>query len=338
VGVDISFDELRKRHDAIFVATGAHRSRTIGLGTSQDGPIWSGLRFLDRVNQGTDPDIGRRAVIVGGGNTAIDTARVALRLGAEPYIIYRRTREEMPAHDTEIEDAEKEGIQFTYLATPIAVEEAGRQLRVTFNRMKLGEAGQDGRRRPQAIPGDTFKLTVDTLIEAVGEEPDLKFLGNYSEKDGIFIGGDAFTGPSTVVDAIAGGKEIARRIRKYLGYNGKESGKKLQLGKFDRETLNYEYFPTIRPTAIPKLPVQDRNSNFEEIVGTLETEGAVQEAHRCMSCGVCNSCDTCYIHCPEAAISRNGSSYSINLDYCKGCGICAQECPRGVITLIQEEL
>jgi len=339
IGNDITLAQLQEKHDAVFIATGAHRSRTIGLGTSADGPIWSGLRFLDRVNQNTDPNIGEKAAIIGGGNTAIDTARVALRLGAEPTIIYRRTREEMPAHETELRDAEKEGIQIIYLATPLSVDEDGSKLQITFNRMRLQEPGEDGRRRPEMIQGDTFVLKVDTLIEAIGEQPDLSFVGTLSEKDGIFIGGDASTGPSTVVDAIAAGKEIARRIQKFLGFeNFVFDAPPVQLGHFERETLNYEYFPTIRPTTIPKMPSNERKSNFEEIVRTLGTDDAIHEAHRCMSCGVCNSCDTCYIHCPEAAISKNGTSYDINLDYCKGCGICVQECPRGVITLIQEEL
>jgi len=338
IGRDITLKEIRNQHDAVFIAAGAHRSRTIGLGTNPEGPIWSGLRFLDRVNQNTDPNIGQKAVVIGGGNTAIDTARVALRLGAEPTIIYRRTREEMPAHDSEIADAEKEGIQIIYLATPISVEGNNGQLQIEFNRMRLGEEGSDGRRRPETIPGDTFTLEVDTLIEAVGEEPDLDFIDALGEKDGVFTGGDASTGPSTVVDAIAAGKEIARRIERHLGSNSVVLNTQIQLEPLDRETLNYEYFPTIRPTVIPKLPSEKRKSNFEEIVRTLDSEDAVHEAHRCMSCGVCNSCDTCYIHCPEAAISKNGVSYNINLDYCKGCGICVQECPRGVITLIQEEL
>jgi len=338
IGRDISLQELLDKHDAVFIATGAHRSRTIGLGTSPEGPIWSGLRFLDRVNQETDPDIGRKAVIIGGGNTAIDAARVALRLGAEPTIVYRRTRAEMPAHETEIADAEKEGVEFIFLATPSTVHEEEGQLQIEFTRMRLGAPGPDGRRRPEPIPGDTFTMRADSLIEAVGEEPDLDFLGSFASMEDVFVGGDASTGPSTVVDAVAAGKETARRIRKFLGYKDPDQPAPVQLQPFQREALNYDHFPTIRPTVVPKLPPEERKTGFEEIIRSLDPEEAVHEAHRCFSCGVCNSCDNCYIFCPDAAITRNGTSYSIDLDYCKGCGICVQECPRGVITLVREEL
>jgi len=335
VGEDIAFESLRRDYDAVFVATGAHRSRSIHL----EGAI-SGLSFLRQVNLGNTPEVGEKVIVIGGGNTAIDAARVTLRLGAEPVIVYRRSREEMPATDEEIEAAEEEGVDFRYLAAPESIEKQNGRLQVRFQGMRLGEPDTSGRRRPIPLPGSGFSLEADTLIEAIGEQPDLSFLSTSGREASLIIGGDARTGPSTVVNAIASGRQAASFIMQYL----QASGEAVTVSPLELPDLitpaqiKLDYFTSTERAVIPKKSAPARINNFSEIIGTFSDRQAVQEAGRCISCGVCNNCDSCWLYCPESAISRVDGNYEIDLDFCKGCGICAQECPRGVISLIEEEL
>jgi NADPH-dependent glutamate synthase beta subunit-like oxidoreductase len=333
VGEDVAFETLRSDYDAVFVATGAHRSRSINL----EGAV-SGLGFLNAVNNGEAPEVGEKVIVIGGGNTALDAARVALRLGAEPVIVYRRSREEMPATDEEIHAAEEEGVDFRYLASPASISKNNGRLEVEFQGMKLGEIDASGRRRPVPIPDSNFSLEADTMIEAIGEQPDLSFLSASEEEQGIVIGGDARTGPSTVVNAIASGKQAAAMIMQYL----QRSGEALSVSPVELSELitpanvKLDYFTAGGRAIIPRVSAEGRINNFKEVIETFTEAQAVQEAGRCISCGVCNNCDSCWLFCPETAISRVDGGYEIDLDYCKGCGICAQECPRDVVSLIEE--
>ena len=333
VGEDVSFESLKRDYDAIFVATGAHRSRSINLG----GAV-SGLGFLNAVNNGNAPEVGEKVIVIGGGNTAIDAARVALRLGAEPVVVYRRSRQEMPATDEEIHAAEEEGVDLRYLASPDSIVKKDGRLEVTFQGMKLGEMDASGRRRPVPIPDSNFSLEADTIIEAIGERPDLSFLSATDEELSIVIGGDARTGPSTVVNAIASGKQAAASIMHYLQRRGEAlTVSPLELSELVTPAqVKLDYFAAQERAVIPRTAAEGRINNFKEIIETFSEAQAVQEAGRCISCGVCNNCDSCWLFCPESAITRVNGGYQINLDYCKGCGICAQECPRGVVSLIEE--
>ena len=255
----------------------------------------------------------------------------------------------MPAIAEEIEEAEHEGAQFEFLAAPVAIRKLNGKLEVQCIRMKLGEPDASGRRRPVPIPSSDFIMYTDTVLKAVGEEPDLAFLSEHLEtsegivieraqgmleRAGIFIGGDAQTGPSTVAQAMRSGKEVAQKIKSFL--RGERPPKATTLEEAVR--VNFNYF-THRPrVATPQLAVSERILSFAETKRAISAEQARVEASRCFSCGVCNSCDNCWVFCPDAAIARINGHYEINYDFCKGCGVCAEECPRSVISLVEEEL
>lgn len=352
LGSDLGLEQLWRQYDAVFIATGAHRSRRLGVPGEEEPGVSSGLEFLKAVNAGLDVELGERVLIIGGGNTAIDAARTALRKGARPTIVYRRTRDEMPAIAEEIEEAEEERIEFHFLASPVSFENVGGELRATFIRMKLGEPDASGRRRPEAIPDAEYTIAADQVLTAIGEEPELEFacerFGTSSglvwssprgllDREGIFLGGDARTGPGTVVEAIASGKKAASQIVRHLGYSApserEEPGRRAEVGFDD---LNMVYFSRSPRATSPMRPIEERTADFSEIVGAISRQQAVAEARRCFSCGACDLCDNCRVFCPEGAVSLVNGTYEIDLDYCKGCAICAQECPRGAIELVEE--
>ncbi len=350
VGRDVSVDELHRGFDAVFVASGAHRSRSLGLAGEDLPGVMSGLGFLKRLNAGRPPKIGADVLVIGGGNTAIDAARAAVRLGSRALIAYRRGRDEMPAVPEEVAEAEREGVEFLFQAAPKAFRQKGRHLEVELVSTTLGEPDESGRRRPVETPGSEFRLLCHNVMEATGEQPDFRIFGRRGSRDrhgdgrealldaGFLLGGDAATGPKTVVEAIASGKEAAREI--LLRFNGRqtapgESPKDLPLA--DYASLNTGYFQNSARARPAHMPVLERIDGFSEVVAGLTREQALREARRCFSCGVCNACDNCWVFCPEAAVKRVGGVYHLNLDFCKGCGICAHECPRGVISLCEEE-
>jgi 2-oxoacid:acceptor oxidoreductase delta subunit (pyruvate/2-ketoisovalerate family) len=350
VGQDVRLEELDA--DAIFLAVGATKGLELDLPGLDARGVLHGLEFLKRVNFGERVELGERVAIIGGGNTAMDAARVALRLGAKPVVVYRRTRAEMPAIPEEVEAALEEGIEFLFLAAPIEVLTTDGQLKgARFTRMELGPPDETGRRRPIPIKGSEFEMELDNLILAVGERPDLSFLPEGVElKEGrvndpvlvralkapIFAGGDAATGAGTVVDAIASGRRVAEAIDRHLrGLPEPAKGEEPVLVPFAR--INLDYFEPRPRVQGRTLAVPERVTNFREVELGLSLEEGQLEAERCFSCGVCNQCDNCITYCPDVAISRHDDEYEVDYDYCKGCGICAQECPRWVISLVEEE-
>ncbi len=333
IGRDRSLDLLRGEHDAVFVATGAHRSRILPI--EAKGPrLIPGLEFLGAVSRGDPPAIGKRVIVIGGGNTALDTARTALRLGAQSVVVYRRSRREMPAHSSEVRDALAEGVEIVFQASPVGLSSTQRKgVAVEFVKMALGAPDASGRARPVPVEESNFTLEADTLLVAVGETPDLSF---FSEQPGVFLGGDAGSGPSTVVDAVAAGHAAAIQIMNFLGVKSSRDGAR-PAAPFDVSGLNLAYFEPASRIEPPSLLPADRTRDFSEIVGTLSQVEALAESKRCLSCGVCNLCATCWAFCPEAAIRLGEARYTVDLAYCKGCGICAEECPRDVIALEEEE-
>jgi 2-oxoacid:acceptor oxidoreductase delta subunit (pyruvate/2-ketoisovalerate family) len=335
VGVDRSFRSIQEDFAALFVATGAHQSRGLSCPAEEKASTFSGLEFLRSVNIGQPPALGKQVLVIGGGNTAMDAARVAVRLGAETVVVYRRTCDEMPAHPSEVEDAMSEGVQFSFLASPVAVRRKHSGIELELVRMRLSAPDASGRPRPVEIPESNYILEADSLIVAIGEQADLSF---YRPASNVFVGGDAATGPSTVIDAIAAGRKGAEDILHFLGLETAVSPSPLlPRDEFRATGLRRDYFSPLNRVSQQRLPPEARLGGFAEIVSTVPRSAAQFESHRCISCGVCNECNNCWLFCPESAVHHRNGHYAIDLDYCKGCGICVEECPRGVIDLVEEE-
>jgi NADPH-dependent glutamate synthase beta subunit-like oxidoreductase len=341
-------DAMREgRFDAAFLAVGAH------IGKRAYIPAGSAARILDAVSmlrsmEGEEkPMLGRRVVVYGGGNTAIDAARTAKRLGAaQSIIVYRRTRERMPAHEFEVEEAEQEGVLMKWLST---IKQAD-QGKLVLERMELDEGGF-----PQPT-GELEELEADSLVLALGQETDLSLLDEVPGLEisdgvvkvapnmmtghpGIFAGGDMVPAERTVTVAVGHGKKAARHIDAWLRGQAHEPAPKHALATFDM--LNPWYYADAPRTVQPQLELARRQSTFEEVVGGLDESNALYEARRCLSCGNCFSCDNCYGVCPDNAVLKlgePGERYAIDLDFCKGCGICAAECPCGAIEMVPEEI
>ena len=309
-----ALEALASRYDAVFVATGLQSSRAIDAGEAMQG-----IDFLDRVHRNDVLLGGERVVVAGGGNTAIDAARSALRLGAASVrILYRRTRNEMPAIEEEIAAALDEGVILDELTLPMRHE--GDRLQCV--RMVLGDVDETGRRRPIADPSTRFTIACDRLILALGQEADRSIVGDAN----VFFIGDFATNAGTVAAAIASGRKAAETIAGVI-----EPTSTTTIATVDDLHLNlFTHAPRQRGRA---LPPELRQHNYLEVHAGLDD--ASIEAGRCFSCGVCNTCDRCRDHCPDGILTRAGDDYRIDYDYCKGCGVCATECPRGVVVMAE---
>jgi NADPH-dependent glutamate synthase beta subunit-like oxidoreductase len=334
---------------AVFLAIGAQRSKRLRLPGETLPGVRSGLDLLHDVNAGIGRPLLGHVVVIGGGNTAIDAARAALRLGGEPTVVYRRSREDMPAHPDEVSQAASEGVRFVYWAAPTQfLENRGRVAGVELQRMRPGEHDASGRPRPEPIPGASFTLAADHVFSAIGEEVDVDALSTFAvtgngrlradrwsrtSRAAIFAGGDAATGAGTVVDAIGSGRRAASAIDAHL-----RGCDLVDQGVADRVTpgdLNLFYFRYATRAA-----ARDRadTTTFDEVVTGLTWAQATAEARRCFTCGLCTGCDNCHTFCPDASVmpDRRTGTYTIDLTHCKGCGICVAECPRGAIRLVPE--
>jgi len=331
--------------DAVFLAIGAHLSKRVDIPGGDAGRMMDALGFLKEMEGAAVPKIGRRVVVYGGGNTAIDAARTAKRLGAEETIlIYRRDREHMPAHDFEVEEALEEGVLTRWLNMIRQVDDTT----LTVEEMTLDEQG-----RPQ--PTGRFEtLEADSCILAIGQEVDTGFLKDVPGLDissdgviqvdasmmtgrlGVFAGGDMVPAERTVTMATGHGKKAARHIDAYLRGCVYVKSPPNAVATFDR--LNTWYYTDADKSRQPYLDLARRRASFEEVVGGLDKDTALLEARRCLSCGNCFECDTCYGVCPDNAIIKlgPGQRYEVNYDYCKGCGVCAEECPCGAIDMVKE--
>jgi putative selenate reductase YgfK subunit len=349
VGKDVAMEDLSE-FSAFFIGVGLQKSRRLGLDNEDIGGVMPGLEFLEKINNGHDVAVGKKAIVVGGGNTAMDVARSALRLGADVTVVYRRTRDEMPAIEDEVEEAMEEGIEFRFLATPVEVSGTnGRLSAIRCQEMELGEPDESGRRRPVPKKGAFFELEADSLLVAIGEQPDTKvFEKVVAIKNGliitdeygktsnskVFAGGDIVSGASTVVNAVARGRGAAELIAAELtGGRFDPVAEKKVVAVAD---LNTAYFFQKERTKMPRGEGASGASPFAEVNMGLTCEQVQDEMARCFSCGVCDGCDNCYVFCPDVAISRKDGVYTIDYDYCKGCLICVQECPRGILSTESE--
>jgi 2-oxoacid:acceptor oxidoreductase delta subunit (pyruvate/2-ketoisovalerate family) len=342
--------ELDAGFDAAFVAAGAHIGRRAYIPAGDSARIMDAISMLHGIEDGTPPMLGRRVAVYGGGNTAIDAARTARRLGAsEAVVVYRRTREKMPAHDIEVEEALEEGVTMRWLST-VAQAEAGK---LVIEKMKLDKTGF-----PQPT-GDFEELEADCLVLALGQNADVSvldgvpgvtFSGGVVEvgpdlmtgHPGIFAGGDMVPSERTVTVAIGHGKKAARSIDAWLRDQGgrhpqtppRGVGAGSRAGKHAPASfgaLNTWYYTDAPATVRPRLEAARRITTFDEVTGGLDESTALFEARRCMSCG------NCYGVCPDNAIVKLGDGqYEIDYDYCKGCGLCVAECPCGAIEMEPE--
>ncbi len=347
LGRDMTLDELEKDFEAVFLGMGLMRSRELGLDGEEGAGVERGLDFLKRINSGERVDPGKRTVVIGGGNTAMDVARCALRAGSEVTVVYRRTLHEMPAIRDEVEEAEAEGVRFHFLAAPAEIVRDGEGLKeVRFQEMKLGEPDESGRRRPVPVEGKTFTLPVDRLFTAIGEAADLtgidgavdtewdliKTTGLFGEtsRARVFAGGDVVTGAASVVEAVAAGRKAAEQIDRLI--SGTEAPAEEEQDVVGIEDMNTAYFDHSNRTTVPRIASDKVIKGFEEIYTGYEPEMLIRETERCFSCGVCNFCDNCWIFCPDVAIKRMEDEYEVDYDYCKGCLVCVVECPRNCIS------
>jgi len=342
---DLEEERREGGFDAVFVAVGAHLSKRVQIPAVDAGPIVDAVSFLRGVASGQPAVIGRRVAVYGGGNTAMDAARTARRLGAEEaLIVYRRTREQMPAHEEEAADAEKEGVRINWLRTIKAMEGAELQVEV----MELDESGF-----PQPT-GRLETLAADTVILALGQDTDTRFLrsvpGVEFESDGtvrvspslmtgapgVFSGGDMVPGERTVTVGVGHGKRAAREIDAWLRGVASVRAPKHPPAPF--ELLHLWYFGDAARRRQPELEPSRRVSDFGEVVGGLSDAEATFEARRCLSCGNCCECDGCFGVCPEDAVIRlgEGRRYMFDYDRCTGCRECFEQCPVHSIEMIPE--
>lgn len=349
VGKDISLDEIRKTSKAVFVGIGAHKGRLLRCPGEDAEGVWTGTEFLNAVNRGAPPDVGKKVLVIGGGDTAIDAARVSRRLGAEVTIVYRRTRTEMPAIEEEIVGAEEEGVTLHFLAAPIEIlTENGKATAMRCQVMELGEPDESGRRRPVPKEGAEFTVEADTIVAAISQEPDFEGFdalhegrdwiktdkGGATNEDMVFAGGDDLD-LGLVTIAIAQGRLAAETIdRKFRGLPEPAVDER-KIVKSDKMVLTY-YEKIIREQC-GHLPVEERFKDGDaEIEAGLTEEQAVREAQRCMSCGSCFDCGTCWSYCQDSAIVKPleaGKPYKFKLEFCKGCNKCAEQCPCGYIEM-----
>jgi len=327
VGRELNLDNLRKDFDAVYIAAGAHKAEKLGIAGEDLKGVIHGVTFMQMLNLGKDLEIGQKVAVVGGGNTAMDTARSSLRLGAkEVFILYRRTREEMPVDPEELEQVEEEGIKIHYLTMPVRVlsEDGAKVSGVRCIRNRLGEPEADGRRRPIPIEGSEFDLAIDLLIPAVSQSPDISFLPEEigleiskwarlkvdpetfeTNVRGLFAGGDFVTGPRDVIRVIADGRKAALSIHSYL--SGETFHKR---PAYFTPVPEVEIDPNLEKVARQKiitLPVRERKSLHEEVALGFSKEAAHQEAIRCLQCHVftvfdrtkCILCGGCVDICPK---------------------------------------
>jgi NADPH-dependent glutamate synthase beta subunit-like oxidoreductase len=390
VGDNVAWEDVKKEFDAVYVASGAHKGAELGVPGEDAANVFTAASYLNRVNSGATVDVGTQVVVVGGGDSAIDAARTSLRhtlmeddaetkqaideateetdaMGklaldsarmskragkSDVTIIYRRTREEMPAIQRDIDEAIEEGVRIEYLTAPVEViRDNGRATAIKCIKMELGEKDSSGRRRPVPIEGSEFTINLTSLLVGIGQKPDLvggmealtdkrgwvKINKDTMETDtkGVFGGGDAL-GLGISTRSVGEGRKAATSIGNFLAGRPNKQFPKAKIVKTKKMILSY--FPETPRSVEKSLPADTRGFGFQEIFETITAEQAVTEAKRCMSCGLCFVCDQCRVYCPYEAIDKDvkmPQGFVMFTDYtkCVGCHICAESCPCGYIEM-----
>jgi NADPH-dependent glutamate synthase beta subunit-like oxidoreductase len=349
IGKDVSLDELKKTYDGVFVALGAQLGVKLRVEGEDASNVLSGVEFLSRFHHGEKIDIGNEVIIIGGGDTAIDAARICKRLGANVTILYRRTRKEMPAIDEEIDEAIAEDITIEYLAAPVGFKKEGdRIIAMQAIRMELGEPDASGRRRPVPIEGSEYEIPATAVIPAVSQQPD--FTGfesliegrdwikvdtnGLSKVEGIWAGGDVVD-LALVTTAVGHGRRAAEAIERQFVGGEAEEDKRDPIGA---DRMLYDHYEKSDRREPPSVPVEERMKGMEiECNLGLSAEDMLAESRRCMSCGYCVDCEKCWMYCQDSAIDRpleKGDLYPFKLENCTGCKKCAEVCPCGFIDMV----
>jgi NADPH-dependent glutamate synthase beta subunit-like oxidoreductase len=351
VGRDVTLGELKEEYDAVYVALGAQQGVSLGV-EGEDAPnVFSGVDFLNRFHHGEKLDLGKDvvAIVVGGGDTAIDAARICKRLGANVTVLYRRTLAEMPAIKEEVEEAINEGVKVEFLAAPVGFTRSADGLVTAMKaiRMELGEPDASGRRRPVPIEGSEFEIPASAVISAVSQHPDFGGFEELIEEkswikvddyghtrvDNVWAGGDV-TNLALVTDAVGHGRRAAEAIeRSFLGTQVQEDPRAII--RTDKMHLDhYQTMPRLEPSL---LALDERMAHLDQEVNLgLTREQAVEESMRCMSCGKCFDCEKCWMYCQDSAIDRpqnKGDLYILKIGNCTGCAKCADICPCGFIEM-----
>lgn len=355
VGKDITTDELKTKHKAIYLGIGAHKGRLLRCPGEDGEGVYTGTAYLQRVNAGETVEVGQKVAVIGGGDTAIDAARAARRAGAAVTIVYRRTREEMPAIDPEIEDALKEGIELQYLAAPVEIkrDDADNVIAMTVRKMALGEPDDSGRRRPVPIDGSDYDIDVDTIIAAISQEPDGTNLeGLYSDGpwitadenwkvgENVWAGGDAVN-LGLVTTAVGNGRLAA--IQAAAALQGVEPPVMPKLPPIPKERIkmdNEEVYPTKQAVKGTQRPESEWLSKPDDEINLgISKEQFLEETTRCFSCGQCFGCERCWMYCTPgcfkkaAELALGQPYYTMKLDTCDGCKKCEDECPCGYMDM-----
>ncbi len=346
VGKDVPLEQLRKDYQAVFVGIGAQKGIKLRV-PGEDAPnVFSGTDFLNAVNRNEPPVIGGKVIVVGGGDTAIDAARVSKRLGAEVTLLYRRTRSEMPAVKSEIEGALEEGVHIEFLAAPVEiVQQDGRAVGMRCIRMQLGEPDSSGRPRPVPQPGSEFQVEASSIIAAISQEPEFTGLENlHSGKDwiktdewgatpteGVFAGGDGVD-LGLVTIAIAQGRYAADAID--ARFRGEKLEKPVLPPVILADKVKLDWYKPAERHERAQVAVAERGPDTEIELGLSEAD-VVEEAKRCMSCGMCMDCETCWMYCTPNCFVKlpKGEHYKAKLELCDGCKKCADVCPCGFIEM-----
>lgn len=350
IGRDISLEDLRRNFNVVFVAIGAHTGIKLRVEGEDAENVMSGVEFLNRIHRGEKIDVGDNVIVVGGGDTAIDAARICRRLGATTTILYRRTIAEMPAIREEIEEAQKEGVKLEYLAAPIGfVKDGNRIIKMRCIRMELGEPDESGRRRPIPKEGSEFEIQASTVIPAISQAPDFTGFeplvegrdwikvdesGKSTRVDGVWAGGDAIS-LDIATTAIGHGRRAAETIHAALSGEERASLDGMSVIRPDRMRLDH-YEPAERLEG-SSIPVEERLAQIDREVNRGYTlEQVIEESKRCMSCGFCFDCEKCWLFCQDQVIQKpleKFQLYTFKLERCTGCKKCAEECPCGFIEM-----
>lgn len=351
IGIDISIEDLRSAHEILYLGIGAQQPRRLGIRGEDGDGVYSGTDFLGRINEGEVINVGSRVIVVGGGNTAIDAARVARRKGAAVTLVYRRTRTEMPAIAAEVDEALEEGVELELLTAPVEiVRSEGAVIALVAERMRLGKPGSDGRRRPEPLADSLLELAADTVIAAVGQLPDWTAIDGLEPEGGwivtsdlgridhaLWAGGDV-RGLDIAGSAIAHGRRAAEQVHAEL--RGIKEQRSDRSAPIDAHSVNFDFKESRPPVQPSRLATTEAvRIATAELTSTITEDEFLAEIDRCFSCGLCMGCQQCWMYCTAMSFTKvlqpqAGRYYTLTLDACEECGKCIEVCPCGYLEVI----